>query len=108
MLILLLTFYDSSFNSFSTSTCFVLFEEHFYLSSLNYHQNMSFYEISNTLLLAKFVFANLAVKYSSVKLLNHAVVIYLLWSGISCSTAVRAVAVAKFVILGTFFLISFI
>ena len=38
------TYSDSSFNSFSTSTCFVLFEVIFYLNVLVYHQNLSFLE----------------------------------------------------------------
>ena len=59
-------------------------------------------------LLAKVACANLAVKLSAVNLLNSIVVIYLLWSGISFSTAVRAVLVAKLVILGISPLTSFV
>ena len=57
---------------------------------------------------AKFACANLAVNLYVVNSLNSGVVIYLLWSGILFSTAVRAVLVAKLVILGISFLISFI
>ena len=59
-------------------------------------------------MLAKFPCANLAPKFSAVNLLNFGVLIYLLWVDISFSTAVRAVVVAKFVILGILFLTSFI
>ena len=45
---------------------------------------------------------------AAVNLLSSGVVIYLLWSGIIFSTAVRAVLVAKLIMLGIFFLISFI
>ena len=57
---------------------------------------------------AKFSCANLAVKCSAVNLLKSGVVIYLLWSGILFSTAVRAVVIAKLVILSISFLTSFI
>ena len=50
-------------------------------------------------LAAKFACFNLSVKFSAVNLLNSGVVIYLLWSDILFSTAVRAIAVAKLVIL---------
>ena len=59
-------------------------------------------------MLPKFAFANPAVKLSAVNLLNSGVVIYLLRSGILFSTAVRAVAVANFVILFILLLTSFI
>ena len=59
-------------------------------------------------MLAKFAYANLAAKFSAVKLLNSGVVIYLLWPGILFSTAVRAVVVAKLVILGILLFASFI
>ena len=52
-----------------------------------------------SLLAAKFACFNLSVKFSAVNLLNSGVVIYLLWSDILFSTAVRAIAVAKLVIL---------
>ena len=60
-------------------------------------------------MLAKFARANLASTFSPVNLLNSGVKIYLLWSAILFSTAVRVVVVvAKLVILGISFLISFI
>ena len=51
----ILAFSDSLFNSFSTSTCFVLFEVTFLFKILVYHQNLSFYEISKICLLNLFV-----------------------------------------------------
>ena len=54
-------------------------------------------------LVAKFACFNLSVRFSAIHLLNSGVVIYLLWSDISFSTAVRAIAVAKLVILGISF-----
>ena len=59
-------------------------------------------------MLATFTYANLAVKFSAVNLLNFGVMIYLLWIGILFSAAVRAVVVAKLVMLGVLFLISFV
>ena len=59
-------------------------------------------------LVPKFACFNLAVKFSAVNLLNSGAAIYLLWSGFLFSTAVRAVLVAKLVILGISFLNSFI
>ena len=59
-------------------------------------------------LFAKFACFNLKVIFSAVNLLNSGVVIYLLWSGILFSTTVRAVLVAKLVILDILFLTSFI
>ena len=59
-------------------------------------------------MLATFTYANLAVKFSAVNLLNFGIVIYLLWIGILFSAAVRAVVVAKLVMLGVLFLISFV
>ena len=47
---------------------------------------------------AKFACSNLAVKFSTVILLNSGVVIYLLWSGILLSTALKAAVVAKLAI----------
>ena len=47
---------------------------------------------------------NLTVNFSAVNLLNSGVVIYLLWSGILFSTAVRAVVVPKLETLGILFL----
>ena len=59
-------------------------------------------------MLAKFASANLAAKFSAVNILNSAVVIYLLWSDVLFSTALRAVVVAKLAVLGILFLSSFI
>ena len=59
-------------------------------------------------MLATFTYANLAVKFSAVNLLNFGVMIYLLWIGILFSAAVREVVVAKLVMLGVLFLISFV
>ena len=56
---------------------------------------------------AKFACANLAAKFSAVKLLNFGVVIHLFWSCILFSTSVRVAVVAKLVILGILFLTSF-
>ena len=53
--------------------------------------------------MAKFACANLAAKYSAVNLSNSGVVIYLLWLGILFSTLVRAVIVAKLVMLSILF-----
>ena len=103
------TFFDSPFNSFSTSTCFVLFEVIllFKLFSLS-SKSVFFMKLAISLLLAKFAGATLAAKFSADNLLNSGVVIYLLWSGILFSRVVRAVVVAKFVILDILFLTSFI
>ena len=60
------------------------------------------------MLLARFACFNLAVTFSTVNLLNYGVVIYLLWSSILFSTALRAVLVATLVILDILFLTSFI
>ena len=59
-------------------------------------------------LVSKFACFNLAVKFSDVNLLSSGAAIYLLWSGFLFSTVVRAVLVAKLVILGISFLNSFI
>ena len=56
-------------------------------------------KLAISFLLAKFIWANLAAKVSTVNLSNSGVVIYLLWSIILFSRAVRAVVVAKLVIL---------
>ena len=48
------------------------------------------------------------MKFSAVKLLNSGVVIYLRWPGILFSIAVRTLVVAKLLLLGVLFLISFI
>ena len=72
------TFFDSSFNSFSTSTSFVLFEL-ILLSKLNSLLTKSalFTKLVISVLLAKFACFNLAAKFSAVNLLNYGVVIYL-------------------------------
>ena len=49
-------------------------------------------------LFAKFAYSNLAVKFSAAILLNSGVVIYLLWSGILFSAALKAAVVAKLAI----------
>ena len=59
-------------------------------------------------LIAKFCYFNIAVNVSDVILLNSEEVMYLLWSGVSFLPAVRAVGVAKLVILDVSFLTSFI
>ena len=56
-------------------------------------------KLAISFLLAKFIWANLAAKVSTVNLSNSEAVIYLLWSIILFSRAVRAVVVAKLVIL---------
>ena len=56
-------------------------------------------KLAISFLLAEFIWANLAAKVSTVNLSNSGVVIYLLWSIILFSRAVRAVVVAKLVIL---------
>ena len=56
-------------------------------------------KLAISFLLAKFIWANLAAKVSTVNLSNSGVVIYLLWSIIFFSRAVGAVVVAKLVIL---------
>ena len=57
---------------------------------------------------AKFVCINLAVTFCAANLLNSRLAIYSPWLGISFSTAVRAVVVAKLIILGILFLTSFV
>ena len=83
------------FFSLSIRTCFVLFEV--ILSVI-------FYKIRNII----FASANLAPKFSAVNVLSSGVLIYVLWSSILFSTAVRAVKVARWVILGILILTSFI
>ena len=59
---------------------------------------------------AKFACANRVAKFSAVNLLNSGVVLYLPWSGVLFSIAVRVVVVvvvAKLVMLGILFLTSF-
>ena len=64
-----------------------------------------FTKLATSFMLTKFVCANLAAKPPADNLLNSRVVIYLLWSSISLSTAVKEEVVAKLVILGILFLI---
>ena len=116
------TYFVSSFNSFSTNTCFVLSELILLLKPDGLlSKSVLFTKLAISLLLAKFVCFNLA----DVKLLNSGVVIYLSWLwivifvfhfinfgvlvsfftklltlGLLFSTALRAVLVAKLVILG--------
>ena len=78
-----------------------------YLNLLVYHQNQSFLYIIS-ILFAEFVCANFVAKFSVVNLLNSGVVIYLLWSFILFSTGVKAVVIARLVMLGFLFLTSFI
>ena len=59
-------------------------------------------------MLGRFACFNVAVAFSAVNLLNYGVLIYLLWSSILFSTAVRAELVAKLVTLDILFLPSFI
>ena len=65
-----LAFSNSLFNSFSTSTCFVLFEVTFLFIFLVYHENLSFTKLAISLLLAELAGANIAVNVSDVNLLN--------------------------------------
>ena len=58
--------------------------------------------------MANFAYFNVAVNFSAVNLLNSGVKIYLLWSRILFSTAVKAAVVAKLVISGLLFLTLFI
>ena len=75
------TFFDSLFNSFCTSTCFVLFEVTFLLKLFSLSSKfVLFTKLPISLLLAKFAHANLAAKFSDVNLLNYWVIIYLVWS----------------------------
>ena len=70
------TFFDSSFNSFSTSTYFVLFEVTFLLNFFSLSS-----KFTTSLLRPKFACANLAATLSAVTLVNSEVVIYVLWTG---------------------------
>ena len=103
------TFFDSSFSLFSTSTCLVSFDltflfQFFYLSS----KSIFFTKLVISFLLAQLSCANLAAKPSAINLLNHVLVIYWLWSGISFSAAVRTIVVAKLVVWSISFLTFFI
>ena len=66
-----LTFSDSSFNSFSTIACFVLFEVTFLFMFFSLSSKSVFFtKLAISLLLAKSYFANLALKLSDVNLLK--------------------------------------
>ena len=72
-------------------------------------KSIFFTKLTISFLLVKFPCANFPVKFSTSNLLNFKVVIYLLWSGILLSPAVRTmVVVTKLLILGISFLTSFI
>ena len=69
---IVLTFFDSLFYSFSTSTCFVLFEITFlfkYYSLLS--KPVFFTNLAKSFFLSKSACANLAVKFSAVNVLNY-------------------------------------
>ena len=77
----ILTISDSSFNSFSTNTCFVLFEVTFLFKFFRLSlKSVIFTKSAISFLLAKFACAYLAAKFLAVNLLNSGVVIYLSWS----------------------------
>ena len=66
------------FNSVSTNKCFDLFEVAFLFNCFNLSSKSVFFtKVAISLLLAKFVCANLAIKFCDVNLLNSGVVIYL-------------------------------
>ena len=66
-----MTFSNSSFNSFSTSTYFALFELTFLFKFVSLSSKSVFFtKLAILTLLAKFTCANLAVKLSAVNLLN--------------------------------------
>ena len=71
-------------------------------------KSISFTKSAISPLVVKCVYFNLAVKFLAVNLLSSEVVMYLLWSGILFSTAVRVVVLAKLVIFGVLFLTLFI
>ena len=75
------TFFESSFNLFSITTCVVLFKVIclFKFVSLS-SKSVFFMKLAISLLLAKFTCTNLAANLSDVNLLNSWVVIYLSWS----------------------------
>ena len=76
-----LTFSVSSFNLFSTSTCFVLFELILLLKLDSLLSNSVFFtKLSISLLPASVASANLAAKVSAVTLSSSGVVIYLSFS----------------------------
>ena len=103
-----LTFFDVHLIHFQQVHFLFCLNYFFCLNFFVYHQNRSFFEISNNISLAKLACANLAGKHSDVNLLNYEVVIYLLWSRILFSATVRAVVVAKLITLGILLLNSFI
>ena len=61
--------------SFSTSTCFFLFELNFLKIFSLSSKSVFFTKLAISLLLAKFARANLAAKFSAVNLINSGVVI---------------------------------
>ena len=77
-----LNFFDSSFSLFSTSRYFVLFKITFLFKFFSLSlKSVSFTKLAISLLLAKFVSANLEAKFSNVlNVLNSWVVINLSWS----------------------------
>ena len=95
-------------NSFSTRKCFDLFKVTFSFIFCLSSKSVFCTKSAISLLIAKFTCFNLIVKFYAVNLINSGVVIYLLWWGILFLIAVRAVLVAKLVILGIFSLNSFI
>ena len=73
-----LIFFDSRFNSFSASTCFVLFEVKFLFNFFSWSSKHVFFtKLAISILLAKFACANLEGIFAHVNLLNSWVVIYL-------------------------------
>ena len=103
------TVFDSSFNSISTSVCFVSFEviilvNFFSLSS----KSVYFTRLAISFLFVKLTYVNLATKLSDFNLLNSGVLITFLWSGILFLTEVRTVPVAKLVILGILLIVSIV
>ena len=77
---LALTFFDISFNIFSSSTCFVLFEVTFLYIFFSLASKSFFMKLAISFLPNKSACANLVEKCSDVNLSNPWVVIYLSWS----------------------------
>ena len=78
--------FDGSISSFLTSTCFDLFKVTFLLIFFSFSSKyVSFKKLAISLLVANFASFNLSAKCFAVNLLNSAVVIFLLWSGIFLS-----------------------
>ena len=75
------TFFDSSYKSFSTSPCFILFKLRFLFifSSLS-SNSIFFYEIRSIIFACQIRLCYSCRKISDVNLLTSWVVIYLLWS----------------------------